>query len=356
MDYYNRQDGLKFDLQRRKNGFSPIKDRHEFPKPSLDYVSIFHSIEEEMNNNYHPNVNLGAAINGDGLLTDHGVEHVQDVIRHAGDIITDIDQLTGYEIFILLLAIHFHDVGNIAGRDEHEKRIAEIIDKMSNKLPLSTPEMQFICDIATAHGGYFGEDKDTIKHITADEMYASVKIRPKIIAAILRFADEISDDFSRSSTPVNTPKENEIYHEYSKSLDPISIEGDTIKFHFRIPINLTQKKIGKNNGEEFLYDEILGRLAKCMRELEYCKKYSNGFIKPNSLSVVIDFKKENSFQIIQGAGDSFKLSLQGYPDSSIHQLSTYMELQNDTAHSVRPLKYKDGAELSRIKWEENNDK
>ena len=351
MDYYNRQDGLKYILQRRKNGFSPIKNRQEFPKPGLDYVAIFHSIEEEMNKSYHPNVNLGAAINGDGLLTDHGVEHVQDVIRHAGDI-TEINQLTGYEIFILLLAIHFHDVGNIAGRDNHEKRIAEIIDEMDNKLPLSTPEKQFICDIATAHGGYFGEDKDTIKHITADDMYANVRIRPKVLAAILRFADEISDDFSRTVTPVDIPKANEIYHEYSRSLDPISVIGDTIKFHYRIPISLTQKKIGKDNDEVFLYDEILGRLAKCMRELEYCKKYSNGLIKPNSLSVIIDFKEDNSFRIRQGAGDRFKLSLQGYPDSSIHRLSTYMELQNDSAHSVKPLRYKDGNELSQIKWEE----
>lgn len=353
MDYYKKQDGLKYTLQCRNNGSSSFEDGREFPKPSFDYTKTFYNIEEFLNTKYHPNVNLGSAISGDGLLTDHGVAHVQDVIRHARDIITDVNQLTGYEIYILLLAIHFHDVGNINGRKDHEKKIADIIDELDDKLPLSIPEKQFIFDIATAHGGYFeGNDKDTIKHITADDVYANVKIRPKILAAILRFADEISDDFTRSDVPVDIPKANEIYHEYSKTLDPISVIGDTIRFHYRIPISMTRIKIGKNNGEEFLYDEILERLAKCMRELEYCKKYSNGLIKPNSLSVAIDFIEDSSFRIKQGAGDSFKLSLQGYPDSSIHKLSTYMEVQNDLLHSTKPLKYKDGKELSQIKWEE----
>ena len=352
MDYYKMQDGLKFLLQNRNNGDVSYIDGRDFPKSDFNYTETFYFIEKHLNNKYHPCVNLGAALSGDGLLTDHGVAHVQDVIRHSGDIITDVNQLTGYEIYILLLSIHFHDVGNITGRKEHENKIWDIMNELNDALPLSIPEKQFICDIATAHGGYFENDKDTIKHINADEIYAGVKIRPKILAAILRFADEISDDFTRSDATVKIPKANEIYHAYSKVLDPISVAGDTIQFHYRIPISMTKKKMGKNNGEEFLYDEILGRLAKCMRELEYCKKYSNGLIKPNSISVAIDFLEDKTFRIKQGAGDNFKLSLQGYPDSSTHQLSTYMELQNDPVRSIKPLRYKDGNELSQKKWEE----
>ena len=41
----------------------------------------------------------------------------------------DYDKLSPYEAYLLLMPAHFHDVGNICGRQGHEKRIAEIIAK-----------------------------------------------------------------------------------------------------------------------------------------------------------------------------------------------------------------------------------
>lgn len=92
-------------------------------------VASFKYIEDYMNQNCHPNTTLGAALHGDGLLTDHGVEHVKMVIQNAGKLVGDMQykRLNGYEIYLLLLAIHFHDVGNVCGRQEHEKKIDDII-------------------------------------------------------------------------------------------------------------------------------------------------------------------------------------------------------------------------------------
>ena len=348
MNLYTSQDGLKYELQNRVNGAAPFGDkRKEFPN-GKDYIKIFQAFEQKMNAKWHENVNLGAAINRSGLLTDHGVEHVQDVIRHAGEILSDIQQLTGYEIFILLLAIHFHDVGNIYGRAEHEQKIADIINSLDKELELSTPEKQLINDIATAHGGYYENDKDTICHIGSDTKFGNVQIRPKILAAILRFADEISDDLNRSAPlSIKPPKENEVFHEYSKALDPISIEGETILLHYHIPFRLTQNKVGKAEKTVYLYDEIIERIAKCMRELEYCKKYAAGLIRVSSLSVKIDIIKDCDFRIIQGKGDCFRLTIQGYPDHTSHSFQSYMEKQNASTGSISELRYKNGSALKK---------
>ncbi len=354
MDKYNAQDGLKYYLQRRFNGDHPFDDkRQEFPDGRKNFPKMFSSFEDYMNDNYHKNVELGAAINGDGLLTNHGIEHVQDVIRHAGDIIDDINQLTGYEIFILLISIHFHDVGNLYGREEHEQKIDEIIEKLDTILPLDTAGKNFVNAIATAHGGYYKNDKDTIRHIGDDCKYANVLVRQKALAAILRFADEISDDFTRSNFSGKIPEGNEVYHEYSKSLEPVSIEGDAIILHFRIPYNLTKEKVGKGTSKVFLYDEILNRIAKCMRELEYCKKYADGLIKLKSISVKIDILREGSnFKIIENAGDSFRLTLQGYPNEDICTLESYLETPSVSNDMVKKIRYKDGIELSKAELEE----
>ena len=90
------------------------------------------------------------------------------------------------------------------------------------------------------------ETKDTIHYVNVDDTCNGVKVRAKLLAAILRLADELSDDFNRSNYKgITIPPENEAYHEYSKSLTPVGINKETVSFHFRIPYNLTQRKIGK---------------------------------------------------------------------------------------------------------------
>lgn len=345
MDYYSRKDGLNYEFQLRWNEWNApdgTKSK-QFPDRSDGLLEQYYLFEKYMNEKKHPNVNLGAAISGSGLLTDHGVEHVKSVINHALDIISDVNDLTGYEIYILLMAIHFHDLGNVFGRDDHEQRIADIIDEMGDRLPLDNPEKEYVAAIATAHGGYVDGDKDTISYINLDEVYSGIRIRPRLLAAILRFADEISDDLKRAGNGVDVPEGNKVFHEYSKALAPISVVSQTLRLHFRIPYNLTQDKIGKGDTKVFLYDEIKERLAKCMRELEYCRKYSDGLIKVTTLDVAIDYlKKDSNTRKLES--DAFRLSLHGYPDKKIFSLEHYLD-NSGTVGETRTLKYKDGEEL-----------
>lgn len=347
MGRYTARDGLRYYLQCKQEGIDPRTGKEvasavkEFPDRDFDWAEQYFRFEETMNQKYHPNVNLGAAIAGDGLLTDHGVNHVKSVISHAQSILVDPMQLTGYELYLLLVSIHFHDVGNTLGRDKHEEKIESIIEKMGDSLSLDTAEQGFVTAIATAHGGYVDGSKDTIHAMNiVDESYDSVQIRCKLLAAILRFADEISDDLGRAAPPeISIPAANQAYHEYSKALVPVSIEGDTIKFQFRVPYDLTQNKIGKNGKKVYLYDEILNRLAKCMRELEYCKKYACGMIRLTTLNVVIGFLKQGSSHQFQESVP-LRLTLQGYPDETRSSISDYLDA--GLPGTVNGLKFKDG--------------
>lgn len=351
MIHYALRDGLKYCLQCRQEGSNlgnaekARPDTKEFPEKDFDWVEQYYRFEEYMNKNWHPNVNLGAAIRGGGLLTDHGGKHVQSVIAHARDILTDSMQLTGYEIYLLLVSIHFHDVGNIQGRKQHEEKIAEIIDLMGEILPLDTAEKNFVTSIATAHGGYLNGDKDTIRDINTDTLYDGVQIRCRLLAAILRFADEISDDSSRADfSGIVIPRENEAYHFYSKALDPVSVTGETMKYHFRVPYDMTQKKIGKGKDYIYLYDEILERIAKCMRELEYCKKYSCGMIQITTMDVTIDFlKKGSSFRPKES--NSFRLTLHGYPDKVHSSIKDYLDDSKNLRGTSSALRFMNGAEV-----------
>ena len=95
MGRYMARDGLRYYLQCKQEGIDPRTGKEvasavkEFPDRDFDWAEQYFRFEETMNQKYHPNVNLGAAIAGDGLLTDHGVNHVKSVISHAQSILVD---------------------------------------------------------------------------------------------------------------------------------------------------------------------------------------------------------------------------------------------------------------------------
>ena len=93
------------------------------PDGGLSYTGRFQSVSGVLNSQVHPHVEKGAIMAGEGFLTDHGPKHIETVINRASWLlfhpVESYPQLSAYEVYILLMAIHFHDVGNIFGRDEH---------------------------------------------------------------------------------------------------------------------------------------------------------------------------------------------------------------------------------------------
>lgn len=335
MPIYKEIDGLRYDME--QIWISGLGD--QFPKNKSNLIENYKYIEDYMNQNCHTNATLGAAVNEDGLLTDHGPDHVRMVIENAKRLVGDLSvrKLNGYEIYLLLLAIHFHDVGNSLGREAHEKKIDDIMCVLGERIPLDTPERLMVCDIALAHGGYAPgstSDKDTLVHVSSTDTCNGITIRPALLAAILRFADELSDDNTRCNRFLNElgaiPDENKIFHAYSEALSPITITGNTVILKYFIPFELSQKKIPDENGV-FLYDEIIKRLRKCMKELEYCRKYAEGFIRITTLNVEINVM-DPKITYRPKLKTSFTLRLSGYP--------------SDFNGSIDSLDYKDGSELS----------
>lgn len=318
MSIYREIDGLRYTMEQ----LYEKGEKDQFPSAKGNLVESFKYIEKYMNAYCHPNTIVGAALKGDGLLTDHGVDHVKMVIENAGKLVGDMKykKLNGYEIYLLLLAAHFHDVGNVRGRQEHEKQIDAIITKLGDHLPLDTPEKMIVSDIAMAHGGYVDKnhtDKDTLRLLKPVDNCNGIIIRPALLGALLRFADELSDDCTRSSRYMDEtnkiPPDNQIYHAYSSALSPISFSGNTIAFKYYIPFDQVQNKIPNADGI-FLYDEIIHRLRKCMQELEYCSKYSEGFIRITTLSIEINVMHPTTKHRPMH-NTKFSLRLSGYPEA-----------------------------------------
>lgn len=286
--------------------------------PLVDLLERFIRLDKHMVNKVHPSIGQGAALADGIVLTDHGAEHISTVILRIGELAYDEGQfkVTPYDAYLLAVAAHFHDVGNVYGRKKHERRThSELFQLGVDLTGEDTIEKRKIASIAQAHGGYTAGSKDTISALPYDKTVRK-------LAAILRFADELADDYTRTSPTLwnmlreneAARKESEIYHVYADRLRVVKIDhrSHRVKLRFEVlPCHLRQQ-YWKDGQQRYLIDEIFERTLKVHREQIYCAK----FMAPDIVSDVTDVKISvcsTNYERILGRFH-YTLEQKGYPD------------------------------------------
>ncbi|OQC17521.1 MAG: hypothetical protein BWX72_00395 [Firmicutes bacterium ADurb.Bin080] len=238
-------------------------------------------------------------------LNDHGPNHSRKVIEKVSEMLWYFKDghLSKYESFILLCAIQFHDIGNIYGREDHEKRIKEIIESDFKTLFPDSIEKRVIEKIAMVHGGKILDDKDTISRLSIVKPLFEKKVRKRLLAALLRFGDELADDSSRADKlgielGIITPS-SEIHHYYSSSLHTVNIREDAennnlfLDLHYEFESDIIDKKFNTIEGEKYLLDEIYDRTLKMERERRYCMRFMRQHISLEKIRVEIIIQDKN---------------------------------------------------------------
>lgn len=254
-------------------------------------------------------------------LNNHGVGHVDKVISKVSEMLHFFDRgyLTPYEGFLLLCAIQVHDIGNLFGRLDHEKRCQEILEEKAKPVIPDRIERKVIEKLALVHGGAFAGDKDTISFLSPNKKLNDRKVRKKLLAALLRFGDELADDATRADREGLEkgiiPEGSRIYHHYSQSLHTVQIckEEDrlmlNLAFDFESAVASQQfLKLGK---KKYLLDEIYDRTLKMERERRYCMRFLRPCFSLDAIRVEIII--QNSSCAFQSDKIQYTLEESGYP-------------------------------------------
>ena len=230
-------------------------------------------------------------------LNNHGEKHVLTVIQRASELLEKTEcKITPYECYLLLMAIQFHDVGNIWGRTDHERKCQKIINILGIEAGTDTPEKRKFIRIASVHGGLSDNgNKDTISKLQLDPVaIMGQDVRGRLIAAILRLSDELADDSTRTSSMelIDIPNESKIFHAYSRCLHSVIIEKSEIGLHFGIEENIALEQYAKKCVLVFLIDEIYSRTLKMYNELLYCMRFMRPHINIDRIKVKIGIYPE----------------------------------------------------------------
>jgi hypothetical protein len=237
----------------------------------------------------------GIAIDG-GHLTMHDGEHVARVTQVAANLIgqsSDLD-LTPYELTLLLIAIQLHDIGNILGRSGHEKNIHKTIQAAAANLSVDAVEFRAAREIAGVHGGKIDGSKDTISTLPETQAVYGQQIRPRLMAAIVRLADELADDPARANQVQLAagvlPSGAEVFHIVAAALHSQTHDSKTreIRLYYNFPdASVFKTKLGKETGKVHLLDEIFERSLKTYHEARYCSRFMRPYLEFERVDVDI---------------------------------------------------------------------
>ena len=233
-------------------------------------------------------------------LNNHGEKHVSTVIQKASELLEKTGcKITPYECYLLLMAIQFHDVGNIWGRGDHEKKCWAVVDTLGSEVGTDAPEKRIFIGIASVHGGLsIDGNRDTISQLQQEPVsMMGQSIRNRLLASILRLADELADDSTRTSSInlIDIPSESKIFHAYSRSLHSVIIEESEIRLGFEIDEDNALEQYAKQGNQVFLIDEIYSRTLKTYNELFYCMRFMRPRINIDRIIVKIEIYQKKSF-------------------------------------------------------------
>ncbi|MBO0931892.1 HD domain-containing protein [Fibrella aquatilis] len=316
-------------VTRLKEATEQPDQANHFPDVANDnYYHAYTQFESWLKRNVHNNVNQVAMMIDGGYLTDHGPGHIKTVIQRASDLLgtTEPYPLGPYEIFMLLTAIQVHDAGHIiGGRTGHEQNTQPLL----KHLDVDRTEQVYIGRIARAHGGKLPDgDKDTIeKGLPIKDTFNSVSFRPRFLASLLRFADELADDRTRSARYVHEqgilPTSSEVYHAYAEALYSVDVysEKQEIELSFELPAAKVDTPSTKGKKDEegneiidnvYLLDEIFNRTYKMYQECVYCMRFFPAELQIKTITVKINVVDDDTRSPIHEP-IGYQLKERGYP-------------------------------------------
>jgi hypothetical protein len=264
-------------------------------------------------------------------MSDHGSRHIADVIDNAERLLgNDINKYSGLEIYTLLVAILFHDVGNIYGREKHNKKIADIYNIVRLNDVYFSRERHIITKIAEAHCGLSKDNTtDTLGDVAVSDHIKGQQVKMRELSAILRLSDELAEGKQRTSlfwnkiNPEHYPMTSQVFHKYASICNVFIDEGNgRISLSYDIEISdFDQKSFFEIM--EFVYDRII----KLDEERKYCKFYNAILNKFKAVHVQFNFTKDGNH--IEESLENLVLNdLQkpGAHKTKIHELNKEYEL------------------------------
>lgn len=233
-------------------------------------------------------------------LSDHGPDHIHNVLNNAISLLS-VDAaahgLRAFDLYVLGMAIVFHDVGNLFGRKDHHLKIGTVFDWARGVGANVRREKTVIIRAAQAHAGTSASGgRDTLAEVDITDHLEGHAIQLRTIAAVLRLADELAEGPQRTTefyrTKIGYDVSSDVFHKYAACTN---VAADRANERIRLTYEIQLSDFGTDANEQrtnlsLFLEFLLHRVAKLDEERRYARFYAPILIPFKQTDVALYFE------------------------------------------------------------------
>jgi hypothetical protein len=223
---------------------------------------------------------------------DHGPGHVERVLDYLAQLVgadpIGRKRLTAFELFLAATAVVAHDIGVIDGRKGHPARSAELLAELAatNTFLFDAHSLEVLGAAVVSHGSDRSIEEGC-EGLSEVETFVGHDVRPRLIAALVRLADELDEDRRRGlewvQKAAKIPETSEPYWEFCQRVQGIRLDASDIVFDVCFEPKDAGRIVTTKDGTESFLRFFARKVAKINREREGMKPYLGEMIRQRIL-------------------------------------------------------------------------
>jgi hypothetical protein len=181
---------------------------------------------------------------------DHGPGHIERVLEKLGQLVgpdpVNKGFIGGYELYLAVMAVLYHDIGIMRRRSDHASVSAVIVGDEHNDYLINKYDREIIRQAVVSHSSDRDISVET-RHVSPEIVIGAHRVRPALIAALVRLADELDEDYRRADPVLqdraDIPESSHFYWEFCRRI--WGIRPYRPKHEIKIDISFHNDDLGK---------------------------------------------------------------------------------------------------------------
>ncbi|MBI1945391.1 MAG: NACHT domain-containing protein [Deltaproteobacteria bacterium] len=233
---------------------------------------------------------------------DHGPEHIKRVLKYLDELLgpDQLAHVSAYELWIAAMAVLYHDIGILRGRKGHAAKSAELLLRDGNSYIFDEVDKNYIELAVFSHSSSVSIDEKCQQHEEC-ETAKGAQIRPRLVCALVRLADELDEDFRRSppslQEKLDLPDESRVYWAFNQRVFGVGVSRPSSEISLNVQLNASDyyRKDYTLSGKPIsLADFALKKFVKLNDERRTCNKHLPPSLRLNRIRLGIRVKDRQS--------------------------------------------------------------
>ncbi|MDC0715686.1 HD domain-containing protein [Nannocystis bainbridge] len=226
-------------------------------------------------------VEYAQAMQGFAGGNDHGPQHIFRVLGYLDALLgkNPTKVLNVYELFLAMMAVLYHDVGILLGREQHAEKSAYLLSLERNDYVFDALDKEYMSIAVRDHSSSQLIEEDCKKY--PDEFKVREHtLRIRRVAALVRLADEIDEDAQRAPADLEAkmqlPEASRFFWAFNQRV--LGVAPDPNRKHIAITMQFRPEDVTTNFPLPGKEPQPFVRLAiekilKINKERVYCNRF-----------------------------------------------------------------------------------